>query len=126
MDDLDRIEIFRKFASEFEEPSEEEIDRIVQELTRRKDQVAYLLEKYPQARNHDFLLTFLWLRIFGNFKIPQVQWEVICKFSGALEGVRRTRQKLQNEQNLFLPTDKRIREARQRRSRAYKKAVVKV
>jgi len=126
MEELDKIAVFRAFTEEFEEPSEEEIDHIVRELTRRKDQVAYLLEKYPDARNHDFLLTFLWLRIFGNFKIPQVQWEIICKFSGALEGVRRTRQKIQNEQHRFPPTDKRIREARRRRSEAYRKAVKRV
>lgn len=126
MEELDKIEVFRKFASEFESPTQEEIDHIVQELTHRKDQVTYLLEKYPQARNHDFLLQWTWLQIFGKFKIPQVQWEVICKFSGALEGVRRARQKIQNEEHRFLPTDPKIREMRRRRSEAYRKAVKRV
>ena len=126
MEELDKITVFRAFIEEFEEPSQEEIDRIVQELKRRKDQVNYLLQKYPDARSHDFLLQWLWLQIFGKFKIPQIHWEVICKFSGALEGVRRARQKIQNEEGRLLPLDPKIREMRRRRSEAYRKAVKRV
>lgn len=36
MEQLDKIEVFRKFTSEFEEPSQEEIDHIVQELKHKK------------------------------------------------------------------------------------------
>lgn len=126
MEELNKIEVFRAFTREFEEPSEEEVDRIVQELKSRKDQVTYLLQKYPDARNHDFLLEWLWLQIFGRFRIPRIHWEVICKFSGALESVRRARQKLQNEEHRFLPTDPKIREIRRRRSKAYRKTIKKV
>ena len=126
MVELDKITLIRKFTSEFEEPSQEEVDHIIGQLTQRKQQVEYLLKTYPQARNHDFLLTFLWLRIFAKVNIPQIHWEVICQFSGALESVRRVRQKIQNEEHHFLPTDPTVLEKRSRRSKAYRKAVIKV
>ena len=125
-EELNEITIFRKFTEEFQEPTQAEIEHVVQELARRKDQVNYLLKKHPEARNHDLILQWLWLQIFGDFKIPHLQWEKIYEFSGALEGVRRTRQKIQNEEGRLLPTDPKVREIRRRRSKAYRKAVKRV
>lgn len=126
MEKLQELKRFQAFAETFEEPSQEEIDNLVQKLKRKKDQVKYLLKTYPETRSNDLSLQLAWLHIFGKIKLPKIQQQIICKFSGALESVRRTRQKIQNDEGLYLPLDPKIREMRRRRSQAYRKAITKV
>lgn len=101
-------------------------EKILAELTKTKDQVKYLLERYPPSRNNDFYLQILYLRIFGKLPLPWLDWEKITDFSGKLESIRRVRAKIQNEDGLFLPTDPRILEKRQKRAKAYRKVITKI
>src|SRR5579875_1174621 len=49
-----------------------------EELKKTKDQVLYLLERYPAARNNDFYLQLLWLKQFGGIvELPWIDWEKI-------------------------------------------------
>src|SRR5579875_3345168 len=76
-----------------------------EELKKTKDQVLYLLERYPAARNNDFYLQLLWLKQCGGVvALPWIDWEKIKANSGKLESVRRVRQKIENEMGLFQPT----------------------
>src|SRR5579875_2115119 len=71
--------------------------KMQEELKKTKDQVLYLLERYPAARNNDFYLQLLWLKQFGGIvELPWIDWEKIKANSGKLESVRRVRQKIQN------------------------------
>src|SRR5579883_2802336 len=88
-----------------------------EELKKTKDQVLYLLERYPAARNNDFYLQLLWLKQFGGIvELPWIDWEKIKANSGKLESVRRVRQKIQKEMGLFQPADPGI-EARREKQR---------
>ena len=105
-----------------------QVKRIVSELRKTKDQVLYLLEKYPRTRDNDFYLTLLWLKIFGglNDYIQFVPYNVIMGLSGSLESIRRVRAKIQNEHGLFPPTDPEIRRKRQSKARSYRKAIGRI
>jgi hypothetical protein len=82
------------------------VDNIVKHLKAKKEQVEYLLEKYPAARDNDFYLQYMWLKTFGDLtiRLPFIEWCDIEKVGGQLESVRRVRQKIQNEDLKFLPS----------------------
>lgn len=93
-------------------------------MKEKKEQVLYLLEKYPAARDNDFYLQLMWLRTFGDLKtkLPFIEWEDIKKVGGQLESVRRSRQKIQNEDKLFLPSVE-VLEKRKKRAVAFRKQI---
>jgi len=88
-----------------------------------KKQAEYLMKKFTQARNNDFYLTWLWLKIFPKIDLPWLEWEKICQLSGKLQTVSRIRRIIQNEEKRLLATDLKIRAKRQRRSQLMKKAI---
>jgi len=102
------------------------LSQVLAELVKTKDQVRYLLEKYPHTRNHDFYLQLMWLKVFGCVQIPYLDWSMIKAFSGRLETVRRVRQKIQNEDREFLPTDPEILRRRRVREAEYRSVIGKV
>ena len=114
--------MFRAYAEAYT-PAEEQL---LNQYRTAKQQVLHLLKNQPQARNNDFYLQWLWLRTFAKVNLPWLQWERFLKYSGKLETVRRVRQKIQNEEGRFLPTDPKIREIRQKRSEAVRKTIKKV
>src|SRR5579875_3225439 len=97
-----------------------------EELKKTKDQVLYLLERYPAARNNDFYLQLLWLKQFGGIvELPWIDLEKIKANSVKIESVRRVRQKIQNERGLFQPTDPVIK-ARRDKQRKMRREVMQL
>jgi hypothetical protein len=90
---------------------------LLEELKKTKDQVLYLLENYPAARNNDFYLQILWLKHFGGLPNLWIEWEKIKENAGKIETVSRVRRKIQNEDKLFLPTDPVIKARREKQRR---------
>ena len=100
---------------------------MIMQLTQRKQQVEYLLEKYPNTRNNDFYLQLLWLKNFGGLsEIPYISWHKIKDIGGKLESVRRVRQKIQNEDGNFLPTNPRILKLRQRKQERWRESIKRI
>jgi hypothetical protein len=84
---------------------------LLSEYRTSKAQVRYILEKYPRARGNDFYLTLMWLRVFGQLKLPWIDPSVLERFNGKLETLRRSRQIIQNKDGCCLP-DKEVRSHR--------------
>jgi hypothetical protein len=119
MEDLDPIDI-QRFMSEFHD-SEDEVRRLIADLKQKKNQVALILEKYPKTRNSDFLLTWTWLRLCPKVDVPKLPYKTVRDLCGALETVRRVRQKL-NEECRYLPTDPVVLKKRRRKAEHMRKA----
>ena len=105
---------------EEEELSEEE--QLLEKLRTVKERVEYILEKYPNARNSDLYLTILYLRKFtelGRY-IKYIPYEVIKKYDGIFETIRRTRQKIQ-EEGKYLPTDPNVLRKRRKLAEKFRK-----
>ena len=89
-----------------------------------KERVEYILEHYPEARNDDFYLYILYVRLFEpqlSQYIDYIPYNII-KRSTRFESVRRARQKIQEEGRL-LPTDPKILRKRRRLAEAYRKVI---
>lgn len=111
------------WGEEEEELTEEE-QRLLERLRTVKERVEYLLEKYPDARNSDLYLTILYLRRFtelGRY-IKYIPYDVIKKYDGVFETVRRTRQKIQ-EEGRFLPTDPDVLRRRKKLAEKFRRVV---
>jgi len=77
----------------------------IRDFITKKEQVEYLLEKFPQTRENDFYLQYLWLKLFGKVNLPFIEWDMIKDISGTLETVSRVRRKIQNEDGKYLPSN---------------------
>ena len=95
---------------------------LLKRLKTRKAQVEHLLEHYPMARENDFYLQYLWLKTFGKVELPHIEYKKIQKLGGALETIRRVRQKIQNEDHKF-QASKAVRRKRKQASIAYRKII---
>lgn len=97
---------------------------LLRELKTKESQTAYLLERYPSARDCDFMLQYLWLKDFGNLstKLPFLQYQEVMAVGGQLESVRRMRQKLQNEKGMY-PASPEVKAKRTKRAHAFRKAI---
>ena len=75
-----------------------------------KDKIIHCLTKYPETRNSDIKLTnAVWIE-FHNSKILKIDGKNYVALTDLYElpredNVKRIRAKIQNEDNLFLPTD---------------------
>ena len=80
--------------------------KLINHLKNKKEQVEHILKNYPSARDNDFYLQLIWLKLFGGLstKLPFLKWPEIEAVSGQLESVRRVRQKIQNEDGHYLPS----------------------
>lgn len=104
------------------------MSQLLTELKTKKEQVLYLLEKYPAARDNDFYLEYLWLREFlpnGKKHFPFLDWNVIKEVGGQLGSIERVRQKIQNEDKLFLPSPE-VQAERRGRAERFRKAIGEV
>ena len=107
------------WAFDEEEYLDEEEQQLLNKLKTVKERVEWILQKYPNARNSDLYLTIIYLRKFtelGKY-IKFIPYEVIRKYDGIFETIRRTRQKIQ-EEGKYLPTDPSV--LRRRRKLAMK------
>jgi hypothetical protein len=84
---------------------ENEEQKVIRNFRTKKEEVEYLLERFPQTRENDFYLQYLWLKVFGKLNLPFIEWSTIKDMSGTLETVSRVRRKIQNEYGKFLPSD---------------------
>lgn len=103
---------------------DEEEEELLEKLRTVKDRVEYLLARYPDARNSDLYLTILYLRKFtelGKY-IRYIPYNVIKKYDGVFETIRRTRQKIQ-EEGRYLPTDPEVLRRRKKLAQKYKKII---
>jgi len=111
------------------------IEAVRQEFRGMKGQVEDLLRRYPDARNNDFYLIWLWLKEFSGLevsfsnnpvKIPfnylWLEYEDFKKIAGRLETVTRARRKIQAE-GLFLPTDHKVLFRRRRKQKAMRRVM---
>jgi len=100
---------------------------LLERLRTVKERVEYLLEKYPNARNSDLYLIILYLRKFtelGKY-IKYIPYEVIRKYDGVMESIRRARQKIQ-EEGRYLPTDPNVLKRRRRLAEKFRRVVPKL
>lgn len=98
-----------------------------EELLKVKEQVCELLERYPQSRNNDFYLQWLWLRSYGGLSdLPFLEWDEIKHLSGKFETIRRVRQKIQHVEGRFPPTDPDVVKRRLAREKEFRRSVGKI
>jgi len=116
-----------EFLYEGEELSEEE-ELLLEKLRTVKDRIEYLLRKYPEARNSDMYLLILYIRNFVpelSKYIRYIPYEIIRKYEGLPESVRRARQKIQ-EEGRYLPTDPEVLRKRRRLAEKFRKVIPKL
>lgn len=99
---------------------------LLNELNKMRQQVEFLLGKYPESRNNDFYLSILWLREFGGLKryISFIPYDCIRELSGKTETLSRIRRKIQNNDGLYLPTDLNVMKKRRQREQNYRKVIL--
>ena len=73
----------------------------------------YLLEKYPDTKNNDFYLQWVWLKDIEKVDLPEMPWRKFEQLAGKMGSIRRARQKVQS-MGKHLPSDKKIFERRKR------------
>ncbi len=90
--------------------------------------VRKILEKYPETRNNDLLLILCYLRYVVHLKCygsekPHRLWiqDKDVNSIKSLDGIKRVRQKIQNEYHKFMPTDPEIRKRRKISEDIFKK-----
>jgi hypothetical protein len=97
------------------------------ELRQTKTEVLDILERFEGTRNNDFYLVWLWLKYYGGLdELPFLEWKKIEKLSGKFESIRRVRQKIQNEDQMFLPTDPQVFVRRHKRERRFRESINEV
>jgi len=103
---------------------DEEEQELLEKLKTVKERVEYILRKYPNARNSDLYLTIIYLRKFtelGKY-IKYIPYEVIKKYDGIFESIRRSRQKLQ-EEGKYPPTDPEVLRRRRRLAEKFRRVM---
>jgi ribosomal protein S17E len=108
-----------------EEWLDDEERQLLDKLKTVKERVEYLLAKYPDARNSDFYLTILYIRHFvpelAQY-IKYIPYNIIKKYDGLFESIRRARQKIQ-EEGRYLPTDPEVLRKRRRLAEKYRRVI---
>jgi len=72
-----------------------------------KNQVEEILQEYPEARNNDFLLCWMWLQRFGGLSLPNLTEDQYKELNGKFSTLTRWRRRIQGA-GQFLPTRKDI------------------
>jgi hypothetical protein len=98
-------------------------DSVLAQYKTVNEQVRFILARYPEAKDNDFYLTVLYLRIFCKIKVPYVEWREMNRLSGRLDVVRRNRQKIQNEEHDY-ESSMNVKIQRARHRRALEKVLV--
>lgn len=76
---------------------------MLSELKHKSQKVEYILEHFPESRNNDNVLCSIYWRLVE--KIENVE---DLQFATKAEVLRRARQKIQNDQKKYPPTDESI------------------
>ena len=77
------------------------------------EEVEYLLSKYPEAKNNDFYLQWVWLKDIEGLELPDMPWQRFQQLAGKMGSIRRARQKVQS-MGKHLPSDEKILQRRKR------------
>lgn len=85
----------------------------VKKFKNTTDEVEYILAKYPEARNNDFVLQWYWMKEIAGLNMPDMSWQKFQQLAGKLGTIRRARQKIQGT-GKYLPSDKRVLDRRKR------------
>src|SRR6266566_5512934 len=80
--------------------------------------VRQILKDHPDARNNDGVLCWLYTRTYHKIDLPWIDFKTLTTLD--FDSIARSRRYWQNRRRQFLPTDPRVREARQRKSQAMK------
>ena len=85
----------------------------VKKFRNTTEEVDYILSKYPESRNNDFVLQWYWLKEIEGLNMPDLPWHKFQHLGGKLGTIRRTRQKIQST-GKYLPSDKKVLDKRKR------------
>jgi hypothetical protein len=89
------------------------------ELDDMQQKLFWIMEKYPETRNNDFYLIWLYLKYVEKLPLPYLSREKLNELSGITETIRRSRQIIQNERHLFPPTRKEVLTRRRQKEEDY-------
>jgi len=81
------------------------------EFNQAEEKVTWLLGKYEELRNSDKLLLFYYWRLINNYQGELEDNDILNLTPG--ETITRVRRYIQNDLNLFLPTDEDVIRARE-------------
>jgi len=101
-----------------------EEEKVKEKLETVIDRVRAILQSDEDARNSDLYLMILYVRRFtelGKY-ISFIPYDLIRRYDGIFENIRRARQKL-NEEGLFLPTDPKVAKRRRRLAEEYRRTM---
>lgn len=101
--------------------SPSEVAALQEKMQRVKSEVLQILDRYPETRNNDFMLLWYFLRYRRGLKLPFLTSQQIEDLDGLPETIRRQRQKIQNEEGLYEPTDPKVWEERQAKAERMRK-----
>ena len=73
-----------------------------------KKHVESLLETFPEARNNDFYLCWMWLEQFYGMSLPRLSEQQLKELSGKFSTLTRMRRRIQSKDGKYLPDDKDI------------------
>ena len=102
--------------------------KILDEFKTVKARVEYILRKYPEARNDDRYLWLMYVREFDpdmNKYIKYIPYKVL-KNAVSFETLRRVRQKIQNSEGRYPPTDPEVARKRRIRSEVIREVIKEV
>jgi len=94
--------------------------RQIKELDAVKKQVLKILEKYPETRDNDFKLQWFFLMDVLGVDLPVVKGSLFDENAGLMETIRRSRQIIQNELNIYPPTDPEVLKKRRQKAENYR------
>jgi hypothetical protein len=98
-------------------------DSVLAQYKTVNEQVRFILARYPEAKENDFYLTVMYLRLFCKIRVPYVEWSEMNRLAGRLDVVRRNRQKIQNEEHDYEASQK-VKIQRARHRKALEKVIV--
>lgn len=113
---------------EYEYEEDPEVEDLVSKLKTVKERVEYVLRNYPESRNDDFYLWLIYVRLFCKELAKYIDFIPynVLKKAPKFETIRRVRQKIQNEEHRYLPTDPKVLRKRKLLSKTWRKAIVRV
>lgn len=94
--------------------------RQIKELDEVKSRVVKILERYPETRDNDLKLQWFFLMDVLDVDLPVVKGSFFDENAGLMETIRRSRQIIQNELNIYPPTDPEVLKKRRQKAENYR------
>lgn len=93
----------------------------VKELTETKQQVLAILQHYEDSRNYDLYLIWTYLDDVLGLEMPDVPYSFFKENAGLTETIRRCRQQIQNDFQIYPPTKPEILKRRRKKAENYRR-----